>query len=92
MKSQSRNGAYDLDKSTIDYEAIQAPGHGHSVAGWIPAGMVMLAAVAGTIGFVAGPFMLVWVGVALVVLAIILAPILHKAGLGPKKHHNTLAK
>lgn len=92
MKSHYRNGAPDLDKSTIDYEAIQEPGHGHSVAGWISVAIVMLGVLLITIGIVTFVFPLAYVGGAVIVVAIILAPILHKAGLGPKPHLNKLAK
>lgn len=92
MKSQYRNGAPDLDKSTIDYEAIQEPGHGHSVAGWTAVATATLGVILVTLGVVVGPFTLVWVGAAVIVVAIILAPVLHKAGLGPKPHLKTLSK
>ena len=92
MSSAARNGAPDLDKSTIDYEAIQDPGEGHSVAGWTGAILVFLGAITATFGNVVGNWTIFWVGVAIAASAIIIAPILFKAGFGAKPHHNTLKK
>ena len=55
------HGAFDLDKSHIDYAAIQDPGHGNSPAGWTCVFIMMLAFVIGTIGVVANVRMALYI-------------------------------
>ncbi|MYM20529.1 hypothetical protein GSY69_11275 [Brevibacterium sp. 5221] len=86
----ARNGAPDLDKSTIDYEAIQDPGHGHSIAGWTGSGLVFLGVIIGTIGNVLFSWPMFFVGAGIVVLGPIAFLILNACGLGAKPHHNHL--
>lgn len=94
-KTKYRNGAPDLDKSSIDYEAIQDPGHMHSVGAWIGVILVFVGVAVAGIGTLivnTSGWALFFVGCAVVVLGAVVGPVLVKAGLGPKIHHNTLQR
>lgn len=94
-KTKYRNGPADLDKSTIDYEAIQDPGHMHSVGAWIGVILVFIGIITAAIGTLIvnqSGWTLFYIGAGVVVLGAIVGPILVKAGLGPKIQHNTLKR
>ena len=83
----ARNGATDLDKSTIDYAAIADPGHGNSVAGWTGVIIILIGVAIGCVGFTIHTAMITYVGVGVVVLGLLVGIILRAVGLGnkPKK-------
>ncbi|MCF2571479.1 HGxxPAAW family protein [Brevibacterium sp. UCMA 11754] len=83
----ARNGASDLDKSTIDYAAIADPGHGNSVAGWTGVIVMLIGVTIGCVGFTIHTATITYVGIGVVVLGLIAGIILRAVGLGnkPKK-------
>ncbi|MCQ9366862.1 hypothetical protein NQ038_10820 [Brevibacterium sp. 50QC2O2] len=86
----TRNGATDLDKSSIDYEAIQDPGEGHSIAGWTGTTIMLIGTIVGVIGNLIFSWPVFWAGAIILVVGFVLGNILSKAGLGAKPHHHTL--
>lgn len=86
-QSLARNGATDLDKSTIDYAAIADPGHGNSVAGWTGVIIILIGVCVGCVGFTMHIPTIVYVGVGISVLGLIIGIVLRAVGLGnkPKK-------
>lgn len=86
----TRNGAPDLDKSTIDYEAIQDPGHGHSVAGWSACFIVLFGTTVSTVANVFGSWFWFWGGGVVIVVGIIVGIVLQAAGFGAKAHRKHL--
>ncbi|GAA4285441.1 hypothetical protein GCM10022261_29720 [Brevibacterium daeguense] len=70
-KIVARNGAIDLDKSAIDYETVQDPGHGNTLAAWMTVFIMLLGAVVATVGNIFGSWMIFWVGI---VIALIVGP------------------
>lgn len=86
-QSLARNGATDLDKSTIDYAAIADPGHGNSVAGWTGVIIILLGVCVGCVGFTIHNPPIVYIGIGVSVLGILVGMVLRAVGLGnkPKK-------
>lgn len=83
-QSVARNGATDLDKSTIDYAAIADPGHGNSVAGWTGVIIILIGVTIGCVGFTIHTSIITYVGAGVAVLGIIVGIILRAVGLGNK--------
>ncbi|WP_349827952.1 HGxxPAAW family protein [Brevibacterium litoralis] len=84
-----RSVAPDLDRASIDYEAIQDPGHGHSPAAWIAVTIILIASTVATVFNLMGDNMLMlivgaagWIGGP--VLGLILSKV---PGMGAKGHH-----
>lgn len=86
-QSVARNGATDLDKSTIDYAAIADPGHGNSVAGWTGVIIMLVGVTIGCVGFTIHTAIITYIGIGVVALGVIVGIILRAVGLGnkPKK-------
>lgn len=83
-QSLARNGATDLDKSTIDYAAIADPGHGNSVAGWTGVVIMLIGVTIGCVGFTIHNPTITYVAIGVVALGIIVGLILRAVGLGNK--------
>src|SRR5699024_6591330 len=83
-QSLARNGATDLDKSTIDYAAIADPGHGNSVAGWTGVIIMLIGVSVGCVGFTIHNPTITYVSIGIVSLGIIVGLILRAVGLGNK--------
>ncbi|MDN6528403.1 MAG: hypothetical protein L0K67_04900 [Brevibacterium sp.] len=86
-QSVARNGATDLDKSTIDYAAIADPGHGNSVAGWTGVIIILIGVPIGCVGFTIHTAIITYIGIGVVALGVLVGIILRAVGLGnkPKK-------
>ncbi|MDN5807261.1 MAG: hypothetical protein L0J17_01850 [Brevibacterium sp.] len=86
-QSVARNGATDLDKSTIDYAAIADPGHGNSVAGWTGVIIILIGVTIGCVGFTIHTAIITYIGIGVVALGVLVGIILRAVGLGnkPKK-------
>ncbi|MBS1674848.1 MAG: hypothetical protein JSS74_12900 [Actinobacteria bacterium] len=72
---------------------IADPGHGHSPAAWTAVVIMLLGLAVGTTAFFLDIPVVVWVGVAIIVVGMIMGPVLSKAGYGvngpkyqPKEH------
>ena len=83
-QSIARNGAADLDKSTIDYAAIADPGHGNSVAGWTGVIIMLLGISVGCVGFTIHNPTITYIGVGIVALGVVVGLLLRAVGLGHK--------
>ncbi|SDS64952.1 hypothetical protein SAMN04489752_2177 [Brevibacterium siliguriense] len=86
-QSIARNGAADLDKSTIDYAAIADPGHGNSVAGWTGVIIMLIGISVGCVGFTIHNPTITYISIGIVALGVVVGLILRAVGLGnkPKK-------
>ncbi len=86
-QSIARNGAADLDKSTIDYAAIADPGHGNSVAGWTGVIIMLIGICVGCVGFTIHNPTITYISIGIVALGVVVGLILRAVGLGnkPKK-------
>ncbi|MCT1921258.1 hypothetical protein M3C63_05210 [Brevibacterium luteolum] len=84
-KTISRNGAYDLDRSSIDYDTVKDPGHGNTVAAWTGVFIILVGFIVGCVGVVAETPMLFWAGLIICVLGPIVGLVLRAAGRGGKK-------
>lgn len=80
----ARNGASDLDKSTIDYKAIADPGHGNSIAGWTGVIIMLIGVSVGCVGFTIHNPTITYIACGIVVLGLIVGMILRAVGLGNK--------
>lgn len=86
----ARDGTGDLDRSTIDYTAVQDPGHGNTVASWTGVLIIFLGAVIATFGSVTGNWTIFWAGIIVCVLGPVVGLVLRAAGKGGKNtagHH-----
>lgn len=84
-KTISRNGAYDLDRSSIDYNAVKDPGHGNTAAAWTGVFIILVGVIIGCIGVVTSASTLLWAGVIIIVLGPIVGLVLRAAGKGAQK-------
>ncbi|QIN28329.1 HGxxPAAW family protein [Brevibacterium luteolum] len=84
-KTISRNGAYDLDRSSIDYDAVKDPGHGNTAAAWTGVFIILIGAIVGCTGVVTGTSMLFWAGLIICAIGPIVGLVMRAAGKGGKK-------
>jgi hypothetical protein len=59
----ARNGAIDLDRSAIDYETVQDPGHGNTLAAWMTVFIILIGAIVATVANILGSWTIFWVGI-----------------------------
>ncbi|GAA4389481.1 MULTISPECIES: HGxxPAAW family protein [Brevibacterium] len=86
----ARDGTGDLDRSSIDYTAVQDPGHGNTVAGWTGVFIIFAGAIIATFGSVAGNWTVFWAGIIVCAIGPIVGLVLRAAGKGGKQksgHH-----
>lgn len=84
-QTMAPTGAQDLDKSSIDYNAVQDPGHGNTVAGWTGVFIVLLGFIVGCIGVNLAMTPVLYAGAGIAVLGPIVGLVLRAAGMGGKK-------
>ena len=80
----ARDGTEDLDRSTIDYDSVQDPGHGNTVAGWTGVFIIMFGAIVATLGSITGNSMIFWGGLIVCAIGPIVGLVLRAAGKGGK--------
>ncbi len=83
-QSVARNGATDLDKSTIDYSVIADPGHGNSVAAWTGVTIMLIGITVGCVGFTIHNPMVTYIAIGIVAVGLIVGLIMRAMGLGNK--------
>jgi hypothetical protein len=65
---------------------VVAHGHGNTPAAWTAVVIIIIAFIVGTLGIMAAHWVVVWIGVALVVVGVIVGKVMQMMGLGQNSH------
>ncbi|GAA2008351.1 DUF6704 family protein [Brevibacterium samyangense] len=83
-----RNVAPDLDRGSIDYAAVQDPGHGNSAGAWTTVLIILLGSTIATVAFLMDLPLVVWIaGLAGWIGGPIVGAIVGKIAPAPAGHH-----
>ncbi|WP_051297708.1 HGxxPAAW family protein [Brevibacterium album] len=82
MSPTVRNGAHDLDPSSIDYEAIKDPGHGNTPAAWTGVFVMLIGIAIATYGNIVASMPVFWAGGAVAVIGLAAGIAMRFAGKG----------
>ncbi|GAA2091096.1 MULTISPECIES: HGxxPAAW family protein [Brevibacterium] len=82
MSPTVRNGAHDLDKASIDYAAIQDPGHGNTAAAWTGVFIMLVGICISTYGNIVASPAVFWGGGAVAVVGLLAGFVMRLAGKG----------